>query len=103
MSLLPARKWRLVTQCVGLACLTGNLKVSGSNPSQFYLQFAKKLVHENSTWPIAILAIYRFDAIFDTEPALPDRSQLFETFVLQNCQENSRVLKLSKGMFTLFW
>ena len=30
---------------------------------------------------IAILAIYRFDAIFDTESALPDGSQLFETFV----------------------
>ena len=38
---------------------------------------------------IAILAIYCFDAIFDTESALPDRSQLFETFVLQNCQEYS--------------
>ena len=38
---------------------------------------------------IAILAIYRFDAMFDTESALPDLSQNFETFILHNCQEYS--------------
>ena len=35
---------------------------------------------------IAILAIYRFDATFDIESALPDLSQNFETFILQNCK-----------------
>ena len=38
---------------------------------------------------IAILAICCFDAMFDTQSALPDLSQNFETFILKNCQEYS--------------
>ena len=35
------------------------------------------------------MAIYCFDAMFDTESALPDLSQNFETFVLQNCETHN--------------
>ena len=52
---------------------------------------------------IAILAIYRFDAMFDTKSALPDLSQNFETFILQNCKNTQAKPKLSKGILTLFW
>ena len=45
------------------------------------------------------LAIYRFDAMFDTESALPDHSQLFETFALQNCRE----LSVEYLESVLFW
>ena len=36
---------------VKVTCLTGNPKVRGSNPSPFYILFAKKLVPKKSTWP----------------------------------------------------
>ena len=52
---------------------------------------------------IAILAMYCFDAMFDTESALPDLSQNFETFILQTCTNTQAKSKLSKGIFTLFW
>ena len=56
-----------------------------------------------SHFTIAILAIYRFDAMFDTKSALPDFSQNFETFILQTCTNTQAKSKLSKGIFTLFW
>ena len=48
------------------------------------------------------LAIYRFDAMFDTESALPDHSQLFKSLAWQNCQVCSKLSKGIKGIFTLF-
>ena len=54
-------------------------------------------------WSMAILVIYRFDATFDIESALPNLSQNFETFILQNCKNTQAKPKLSKGILTLFW
>ena len=47
----------------------------------------------------SIFTVYHFDAMFNMESAIPDHSQLFETFALKNCL----ILNLSKGMLlTLF-
>ena len=43
----------------------------------------------------SIFTVYHFDAMFNMESAIPDHSQLFETFALKNCL----IFNLSKGMY----